>query len=90
MSYENAKEFLSRISTDPNVGEEVDAAYLDALIKLASKYGFNISLSELRLAMADMASSGELPEAFLESTVGGALPRGVTDSAQFFGRNVRR
>ncbi len=95
MSYENAKEFLSRLSTDPNLGTKADEAYLNALINLASEYGLNISLSELQLAMADMARSGEIPEAFLESTVGGALSfgsgtRGLTDSAQFFGRNVRR
>lgn len=89
MSYENAKEFLTRISSDPSAGEKADEAYLNALIKLALEYGFKISLSDLQLAMGDMASSGELPEAFLESTVGGAI-RSVIDSAQYFGRNIRR
>lgn len=92
MSYEVAKEFLTKISTDSEAAAKADEAYIQSLVKLAADLGFKISPSDLQLAMGDMASSGELSDAFLETAAGGAYRAGTmlgVDTSQFSGKYYR-
>ena len=77
MSYEVAKQFLIKISTDSEAAAKADDAYIRSLVKLAAELGFNISPSEMQLAMSDMASTGELSDAFLETAAGGVIKAGI-------------
>ena len=77
MSYEVAKQFLIKISTDSAAAAKADETYIQSLIKLADELGFKISPSDLQSAMGDMASSGELSDAFLETAAGGAYRAGT-------------
>lgn len=72
MSYEVAKQFLIKISTDAEAASKADDAYIQTLVKLAAELGYKISQSELQQAIGEMASSGELSDALLETAAGGA------------------
>ncbi len=93
MSYEVAKQFLTKISTDSEAAAKADEAYIQSLIKLAAEFGYKISASDMQLAMGDMASSGELSDAFLETAAGGAYNPGTrvgpVDTSQFSGKYFR-
>ncbi len=60
MSYEVAKQFLVKISTDAEAAAKADDAYVQALRALAAEYGYKVTISDLKLAMGDLASADQM------------------------------
>ena len=70
MSIENAKEFLIKTSTESEAITKAERAYLESMLKVAKAMGYEISEDELRAAMEDLSSFGELSEQELGGVVG--------------------
>jgi predicted ribosomally synthesized peptide with nif11-like leader len=71
MSVEKAKEFLIKASTEQETSLKADQAYRESLLSVAKEMGYEFDADELRAAMEDLSSFGELSEGELEQVAGG-------------------
>lgn len=72
MTVQAAKEFMIALVDDADATAEADRAYLAALETIASSKGFDANADDLRTALIEMRSAGQLdPDADTEDEVSG-------------------
>ena len=100
MSVDKAKEFLVDVSENEDAADQIEQAYLSALVEVSSQLGYDLTSEDLSVAIEDMSGLGEDADdvegfftirdsVFFGASATFATPRVVFDPFRLFGGRPR-